>query len=274
MEIGTGAFRWTQHYRQQGLSLDDHLDEVIAAAGRAGCKLWEPLGLANAEVAPRLEKALKANGVRLASLYVNCRLHDAHWKESVEAVLEQARWAKRLGATIICTNPEPLDWKQPLDKDDDQLSIQLGAMFMLCQQLRAEEMRLAYHVHSSELRQKGHEFYYMMDNMPAELMDFCFDPHWIYRGFGNRQKAVDDVLKRYGNRIISLHLRQSVNGIWTETLGEGDVDYRPLAKHLKESGFTGPVYVELGYEEGVSQTLSMEEAHRQSVVWLKGLLGY
>ncbi|GAB4469332.1 MAG: hypothetical protein OHK0029_41950 [Armatimonadaceae bacterium] len=271
MILGTGAFRWIQHYRMQGSSLDEYYEEAIAAAARAGCAAWEPLGLPTDEAAARLGKALKANQMRLPSLYLNCRMHDAVWKEAVNDALAQARRAKRHGATVLCVNPEPLDWKQPLDKSDDELSIQLGAMFMLCQQAQVDGLQVAYHVHSSELRQKGREFYYMMDNIPAELMGFCFDPHWIYRGFGNSQRAVNDTLKRYGARILTLHIRQSANGVWTETLREGDLDYRPLAKHLRETGFAGPLYVELGYEEGVPQTLTMEEAHRESIRWARQL---
>jgi inosose dehydratase len=269
MVIGTGSFRWLQRYRMQGLSLEDHLEETIAEAARAGMKTWEPIGLPTDEYTTRLQKTLTANGMKLTSLYVNCRLHDEEWPESVEAVMQQALRAKALGATIICTNPEPLNWNEPLDKTDDQLSIQLGAMFTLCQRLQTEGMELAYHVHSSELRNKGREFLFMMENIPAPLMGFCLDTHWIYRGYGNSQRAVNDAITKYGPRVLSLHLRQSQKGIWTETLCDGDVDYAPLAKWIKNSGFDGPLYIELGYEEGVPQTMSLQEAHRQSLAWVQ-----
>lgn len=269
MIIGTGSYRWAQYYQMQGTSLDDHLEEAIAAAARAGMKVWEPMGLPTEEYAQRLQKALKANGMSLASIYVNSRLHDEEWPASVNEVMEQALRAKALGATIICTNPEPLNWQEPCDKTEDQLSIQLGAMFTLCQRLQTEGMQLAYHVHSSELRKKGREFLYMMENIPDILMGFCLDTHWLYRGYGNSQKAVNDAITKYGARTLSLHLRQSQKGIWTETLCDGDIDYAPLAKWLKTSGFDGPLYIELGYENGVLQTLSMEEAHRQSLAWIQ-----
>jgi inosose dehydratase len=272
MVIGTNVFRWTQEYRIEGTTLDDHLEEAVAMAARAGLEAWEPFGVPSDADAERLKRALDVHGLRLASIYLNARLHDETWPESVAEVLRQARRAKALGANIVCLNPEPLSWRDPLDKSDDELSVQLGAMFSLCQELRSEDMRLAYHVHASELRRNGKEFYFMLDNVPAELMDFCFDVHWVYRGFGNRQKAVEDVLTKYGPRIISLHVRQSEKGIWTETLRDGDVDYASTFAFLKRTGFDGPVHVELGYEDGVPRDLGLEEAHRQSVAWLRGRL--
>ncbi len=269
MVIGTGSYRWSQYYQMQGTTLDDHLEEAIAAAARAGMKAWEPIGLPTEEYAKRLQKVLKANGMQLASIYVNSRLHDEQWTASVEEVMEQALRAKALGANIVCTNPEPLNWQEPWNKTDDQLSIQLGAMFTLCQRLKAEDMQLAYHVHSSELQKKGREFLYMMENIPDFLMGFCLDTHWLYRGYDNSQKAVNDAITKYGSRVLSLHLRQSLKGVWTETLCDGDVDYSPLAKWLKTSGFDGPLYIELGYENGTPQTMSLEEAHHQSLDWVR-----
>lgn len=257
----------------EGTTLNEHLEDAMGMAARAGIQAWEPIGMPLDAEAIRLERGLKANGLQLPSIYLNSRLHDETWPESVAEVLRQARRAKALGTKIICLNPEPVDWRQPLDKTDDQLFVQLGAMFSLCQELQSEDMRLAYHIHASELRKKGKEFFFMMDNVPAPLMDFCFDTHWIYRGLGNQQKAVEDVLTKYGSRIISLHLRQSKKGVWTETLCDGDVNYNSTLAYLKQINFSGPVHIELGYEEGTPRTLGMEEAHRQSVAWLREKLG-
>ena len=49
-------------------------------------------------------------------------------------------------------------------------------------------------------------------------MKLCLDTHWIYRGAGNSNVALFDILKLYGDRVVSLHLRQSVGGVWSETL--------------------------------------------------------
>src|SRR5947208_3260888 len=120
MIVGTNAFRWSQEYGLQGSSLSDHLEEAIAAAARAGVEAWEPIGLPADADADRLGRALSANGMRLASVYVNCRLHDEGWPASVEAVLADARRAQSLGATLVCTNPEPVRWGTDADKTDDQ----------------------------------------------------------------------------------------------------------------------------------------------------------
>jgi inosose dehydratase len=93
---------------------------------------------------------------------------------------------------------------------------------------------------------------------------FCLDAHWIYRGAGNSTVAVFDVLKLYGPRITELHLRQSVDSVWAETFGAGDIDYPALAKHLLDIGVKPHIVLEQAVENGTPKTMSPVEAHRAS----------
>lgn len=63
-------------------------------------------------------------------------------------------------------------------------------------------------------------------------MSLCLDVHWAYRGSGNSQVALFAIIKLYGHRIAELHIRQSRGGIWSETFGEGDIDYTRLTREL------------------------------------------
>ena len=56
-----------------------------------------------------------------------------------------------------------------------------------------------------------------------EHVTLCLDAHWICRGAGNSAVALFDVVKLYGPRVTELHLRQSVDNVWTEALSEGDI---------------------------------------------------
>jgi len=89
------------------------------------------------------------------------------------------------------------------------------------------------------------------------------DVHWIYRGSGNSQVAVFDTLKMYGNRIVSFHLRQSQNGIWTDTFQpEGDIDYVRFAQEVKKMGINSHLVIEQCLEENTVQNNSVVEAHK------------
>lgn len=272
MIIGTNGFRWSQYYTARNRTPIDYFDEALNAAARAGIQTWEALGLADDAEAAALARALKSSGLRAQTLYVNCRLHEPDWRASVERTLAEARRGIALGARVICSNPEPVQWGGPQNKTDEELKRQLEAIRSLTERMRAEGAELAYHVHDAELRNGAREMHHMLVNTADINMGFGFDPHWVYRGCGDSQIAVDDVLTLYGHRINLVHIRQSVNGLWTETLQDGDLNFRPLFQLLKQRNFTGVIDVELGFEPGVPETLGLEEAHRLSVRWLRSEL--
>ncbi len=104
----------------------------------------------------------------------------------------------------------------------------------------------------------------MMVGTDPSYVKLCLDAHWIYRGAGNSSVALFDVLRLYGRRITELHLRQSVDNIWTETFSEGDIDYPRLAKHLLNIGIHPHIVLEQAVEKGTPKTMDTVEAFRQS----------
>ena len=93
-------------------------------------------------------------------------------------------------------------------------------------------------------------------------LSLCLDAHWVYRGAGHSQVALFDVVKLYGQRVAELHLRQSKGNVWSETFGDGDIDYRALWKALAGSGVEPLLVLEQGPEQGTPQTIEIAEAHR------------
>ena len=85
-------------------------------------------------------------------------------------------------------------------------------------------MVLAYHNHDAEMREGAREFHHMLTGTDPANVKLCLDAHWIYRGSGNSQVALFDIVEIYVDRIVELHLRQSHDGIWSEVFGEGDIN--------------------------------------------------
>ncbi len=125
-------------------------------------------------------------------------------------------------------------------------------------------MTLAYHNHDAELRNAAREFHHMLLGTDPRNMAFCLDVHWVYRGSGNSQVALFDVVRLYGSRIRELHLRQSIHGVWTETFCDGDIDYRALAKRLLEMGVKPHLVLEQAPEKCTPKTMDAVESHRRS----------
>jgi inosose dehydratase len=272
MLISTQQYGWYEYYRRENKDFREYLDQIFAILNRAGVQAWEANLDGEAEVR-QLKPLLLYYGIRLPSVYTGGKLHDANWPQTVEKILRRASLAQECGATIVNLNPDPKSWREDIAKSDDELNIQAEALQTLGQKLATNGMRLAFHFHNKELEHSAREFHHMLLAVEERLLGLCMDVHWAYRGTGNSQLAVLDLLQLYGQRTAVLHLRQSRQGIWLERLGEGDVDYEPIAAFYKKLEFNGPAVIEIAYEPGTQISLSMEEAYRQSVNWLKNTFG-
>lgn len=270
--VATQSYSWHQVFDAEGKRYLEHLDDVFARVAASGIEGWEG-SITLQEEADTVGRLLAKHGLRTESIYANSTLHTPAWRDSVDDVLRQARLAKPLGVRVVVTNPNPIRWGGPENKNDEQLRTQAVALQTLGEALATEGMTLAYHVHAPEMRASAREFHHMMLATDPAVVGLCWDAHWIYRGAEDSQVALDDILRLNGDRIVSLHVRQSRGGVWIETLDEGDVDYGPLVTKLHERHFNGPIVMEIAREQGTAITMSAVEAHRQGRQWVRELFG-
>jgi len=264
LHLACNQYPWTVFYRRENRNFNNELDKGLGEVAASGMDGYEPLAN-NPQEIDRLGPLLKKHGLQMRSLYVNSILHERNKAdESIDAVLAIAEKAKRLGTKIIVTNPSPIRWGGPQNKDDAQLKVQAAALEKLGRQLKAMGLTLSYHNHDIELRNAAREFHHMMLGTDPAYVTLCLDAHWIYRGAGNSSVALFDVLKLYSLRITELHLRQSKDNIWTETFTDGDIDYPALAKYLLNIGVRPHIVLEQAVESGSPKTMSTIEAFRRS----------
>jgi len=264
LHLACNQYPWTVFYARDNRDFNQELDKGLSEVATCQFDGYEPLAN-NPQELDRLGPILKKHDLEIRSLYVNSALHDRDQAQaSIESVLAIALKAKELGTKIIVTNPSPIRWGGPENKDDTQLRTQASAIEKLGRRLKAIGLTLAYHNHDIELRNAAREFHHMMAGTDPAYVTLCLDAHWIYRGAGNSSVALFDVLKLYGPRITELHIRQSRNNIWTETFGEGDIDYPALAKHLLDMGIRPHIVMEQAVETGTPKTMSTIEAFQKS----------
>jgi inosose dehydratase len=264
LHVACNQYPWTVFYARDNRNFNADLDKGLGEL--TSCRLdgYEPL-TNNPQEIDRLAPLLKKHGLEMRSLYVNSVLHEREKADqSIEAVLAIARKAKAIGTQIIVTNPSPIRWGGPQNKNDAELKVQAAALEKLGRELKAIGLTLAYHNHDIELRNAAREFHHMMVGTDPEYVTLCLDAHWVYRGAGNSQIALFDVLKLYGSRITELHLRQSKDNIWTETMCDGDIDYPALAKYLLEIGIRPHIVLEQAVEKGTPKTMTTVEAFQKS----------
>lgn len=273
LHVACNQYPWVVYYRREGRDFAASLEEGLGELAASGLDGYEPLVTAPAQidqVAPLLAKS----GLEMRSLYVNSTLHEpAQADGSIAEVLAIAAKAKALGTRIVVTNPSPIRWGGPEDKNDAQLRTQAASLERLGKELRALDMVLAYHNHDAELRAAAREFHHMLAGTDPQWVTLCLDAHWIYRGAGNSQVALFDAVKLYGSRITEVHLRQSRQNVWSETLTDGDIDYPALATSLAELGLHPHVVLEQAVEDGTPKSMTTVEAFRQSAAYARKVFG-
>ena len=273
LHLTCNQYPWIVFYARDNRDFNQELDKGLSEVAASRFDGYEPLAN-NPQELDRLGPLLKKHGLEMRSLYVNSILHESDKAQaSIESVLAIARKAKELGTKIIVTNPSPIRWGGPENKDDAQLRVQAAAIEKLGRELKAIGLTLAYHNHDIELRNAAREFHHMMAGTDPEYVTLCLDAHWIYRGAGNSAVALFDVLKLYGSRVTELHLRQSKDNIWTETMCDGDIDYPALAEHLLRIGVRPHLVMEQAVEAGSPKTMPTIEAFQKSSQYARRIFG-
>lgn len=262
LHLACNQYPWLVFYGREKRDFNKSLDAGLAEVAQSGVDGFEPLGSSPQQV-DQLAPLLAKHRLQMRSLYVGSVLHEADQAEkSIEQVLAIAERAKAIGTKIIVTNPTPI--RDPKGKTDAQLKTQAAALDKLGQRLLSLGLTLAYHNHDVELRNAAREFHHMMVGTDPKHVTLCLDAHWVYRGAGDSAVALFDVLKLYGPRITELHLRQSVDNVWTEVFGEGDIDYPALAKYLLGIGVKPHLVLEQCPEGKTAKTMDAVESHRRS----------
>ncbi len=264
LHVACNQYPWGVFYQREGKDFSVSLDAGLGEVAASGIDGFEP-GVGGLQQIEQMAPLLKKHGLEMRSLYVNSTLHEAGQADkSIEEVVAAAAQAKAVGTRIIVTNPSPIQWGGAQNKTDEQLQTQAAALDKLGARLRETGLTLAYHNHDIELRNAAREFHHMMVGTDPRNVTLCLDAHWVYRGAGNSQVALFDVVKLYGPRITELHLRQSQNGVWTEVFGPGDIDYPRLAEHLLKIGVKPLLVLEQAVEVGSPNTMKAVEAFQKS----------
>jgi len=268
--ISSNGYNWITFYQRAGKIWGQDWDACIQDYARSGLKALEP-SIGNVDDLNKLIPALKKYDIALPSIYVGSILHEPKEADlSIQRILAIADRLKSEGTNIFVTNPSPL--KNGVAKTDAELVCQVEKLNLLGSQLKQKGITLAYHTHDVEFRESAKEFHYVLQHTKPENLAFCMDVHWVYRGSGNSEQTVFDVLKTYGKRIVALHIRQSENGIWTETFsGKGDIDYVRLAKELKKKKIKPHLVIEQCLEAKTVQTMDAAQAHAIDLKVVKAL---
>lgn len=262
VEVFINQYTVSTFYAREGINFIEKIDNCFAELKEAGLAGFE-LSVSKPEELDFFVNALNKHNLLLRSVYSGGNLHDeAVAGDEIKRVIAVAERAKTAGTKMIVLNPQP----KP-GKSDGELNRQNHNLDILGAELRKLGMIFALHYHTSELENAAREFHsFMTDTNPANV-SLCYDIHWSYRASNNSAVSAYSHAKLYANRITELHLRQSKDGIWTETFTKnGDIDYGTVLEILRQSKGFGDCHIvlEQAPEKGTPQTLKPLDIFKQS----------
>jgi sugar phosphate isomerase/epimerase len=267
--VCVGLYAWVQDRSKKGTSLWDDLDAVFGEVRAAGFQAVEGfLGdfFGSDERAERTRQLVTKHKIVLAGLYTGGKLYEEDaGRKAIASIVEMAKRAKSYPNLFIDVNPDPLPGGAK--KTDEQLATQVRMLNELGRQLKAMGMQLVIHQHAPEIHFGAREHRYNVQHVDPAVVGFCIDTDWFKRG-GEDPIALT---KETGRKIKAIHLRQGRDGVWTETLGPGDVDYEAIARYLKEIKFSGWLSLELAVEGKTKVTRGIVENHRLGREYLESV---
>jgi inosose dehydratase len=257
------TYVFTQEFGRRKTTLADGVEEMFRTVHDAG---FGGVELMPGFLAPDLrERALEFAGkydILVPIVYTGGAMHDS---DAAERSIANAVALAALSADAINMNPDPIG--RP--KTGAELATQADALNRLGRALKQNSRRLFVHHHVPEMADGAREWRSILKLTDPDTVRLCVDTHWAYRG-GQDWMAI---VREAGTRLASLHVRNSGGGVWSESFGPGDLDYRELAAYLRESGLDPYVVVELAYEERTSRTRTLGEDLRISRDYAQRLFG-
>ncbi|MCP5111818.1 MAG: TIM barrel protein [bacterium] len=264
--LAVQVYVWTQYLRKKEIALVDGVEDVIAGSTAAGFENAELMSSFFApEVRERTLELLRKYELAVPVVYHGGPMHtQALAEKTIAQTLELAPIAKQAGAKIINTNPVPKPKRAP--KTSRELAVQAKAVQRLGDELTQQGIDLILHHHDPEMANNAREWQHLFDNTDLGL---CIDTMWVKRG---GQEPME-IVRKAGNRLRTLHLRNLEGGVCTEAFGDGDIDYRVLADYLRGIGFQGWLIVELFHEPETEVTRTLEENLRLSRRYAEEVFG-
>jgi len=267
-KVIVGGHVWVYAASQPGYDPTPVLDQVFADMSYAGLDGVELMhqALRHSDAVERIGELIRKHSLPVIGSSYEAKMWN---REEHAAILEDAelvitRLAKLGGRTFGTSVGQA-----PRPKTPQQLDAQAELLRKIIALCESHGVVLNLHNHTYEVENNEHD----LKGTLARIPDVKLGPdlNWLVRA------GVDpvDFIKRYGDRIIFLHLRdQKADGTWSEAMGEGDMDYVAIGKALHEINFSGDAMIELAHESGFKLTRPLRESLRMSREFVRKTLGY
>ena len=269
MKIKVGAHPWVYAATQPDYDIFPILDQIfsdLSFAGMDGIELMHT-ALRPPSAVERVSELSK----RYRLPVIGTSFGGAMWdRQQHQAVFEDAelvvnRLAELGGHTLgTSVGKAPKTPKTPA-----QLDAQAELLRKIIAVCDPHSVVLNLHNHTYEVENGEYDLKGTLSRIPDVKLGP--DLNWLLRA------GVDpvDFIKRYGERIVFLHLRdQKADGSWPEAMGEGSMDYRAIGQALRDVHFSGTAVIELAHPDGFKLTRPLRESLKISREYVRKTMGF
>lgn len=267
--LSVEGYIFQQYAQRRHKRLAEVLDDIFPMARRAGFQNIElNQGFLTPDLRSRVLELVKANGLRMPSVYVGGPMHQRGLAEgTITHALEIAALCKNYGCRAIVDNPDPKPHDVP--KTDAELAVQVKMLDLLGRELGARGFELWTHAHAPQMADHAREWRYNLRHTDPRYVWICLDVDWVYQG-GQDPMAL---LREAGRRVASLHLRNSRHKVWLESFANGDINYRAIASYLDREHIRPLLVVELAYMKKTVVRRPLGEDLRLSRIYAQQVFG-
>jgi len=267
-KVLVGAHPWVYAATQPNYDIYPVLDRIfgdMSYAGLDGIELMHT-ALRYPDAVERIaalsnEYNLSIIGTSFGGAMWNRTQHDAVFEDARVVVTRLAEMGGRTLGTSV--------GRAPQTKTAEQLDAQAELLRRIMSLCRDNNVELNLHNHTYEVEDDMHDLAGTLIRIPE--IKLGPDLNWLVRG------GVDpvDFIESFGESIVFLHIRdQNANGMWSEAVGEGDMDYVAIGKALRAAGFSGDAVIELAHEGNFKPTRPLRDSLRMSRAYVKKTLGF
>lgn len=276
VEIGIAPIAWTND-DMPDLGRENTFEQCIsemALAGYAGTEI----GNKYPKEPAALQKALELRHLRVASAWFSAFLTTRPYEETERAFLAHRDFLHAMGARVIVVSEQGHSVQGKTDTPifgckyvlDDAEWEKLCTGLNRLGRLAAEKgMKIVYHHHMGTVVQTTPEIDRLMADTDPELVYLLFDSgHLVFSG-----EDAPAVLQKYVRRVRHVHLKDvRLNVLKTvkekkmsfldavragafTVPGDGDIDFAPLFRILRENEYKGWLLVEAEQDPAVANPL-------------------
>jgi sugar phosphate isomerase/epimerase len=267
--LSVEGYIFQQYAQRRDRKLAGVLEEIFPMARKAGFQNIElNQGFLTSELRGQVLELVKANGLRMPSVYVGGPMHRRSLAEqTISQALEIAALCKSHGCRAIVNNPDPKPHDVP--KTNSELAVQVKMLNLLGRELAVRGFELWTHAHAPQMADDAREWRYNLRHTDPKYVWICLDVDWVYQG-GQDPMAL---LLEAGRRVASLHLRNSRHKVWLESFINGDINYRAIASALNREHIEPLLVVELAYMKQTVVARPLEEDLRFRRIYAQQIFG-